>query len=289
MGRLKPYLAALAAAALLIATFLATLQPPPRTQGVPPEELPRMFVEAAQGLNASTARLNASMLGGGGGDEAFAEEMRRLADRLAEAAEEGVGQGALAEKLTVAAEAYSRLADAAADAEELASSLAEISPHASKMLKLAAACNIAGARGEAEKLRDALPRARRQARTLLDELAGVNESALLSDGHRRIYRGAYGAALKAYLMLGELDKVARLLLSNDPAALRNACVAARCGCGSAGLPGGLAQQLSQLRPGDAGVYGYEEAQVKAWLRASSGGSAGQGGSGAGEGGPSGED
>lgn len=292
----KAYLAAAAAAAILIALFAATLYRPPRSGvEVRPEELPKLFVEAAQGLNRSTLLLNQSVMGAKVSDKPLAEEMERVSRLLAWAAVNGsLGEGELAERLRASSAAYSRLAAAAAQMEALAETLSRISGPAGEMLSLAENCNITGARAAAEKLAPLLREARARAKEVLDTLSGVEEDSLLSPGHRAIYRGAYGSALRAYLMLGELEKVADLLLSGDPGTLEKLCVAARCGgCTPGVAPGDLAQRLSRLNPGDAWAYGYQVSRIKSWLTALTGqqGGSQQGGqgAGAGSGGPSGED
>ena len=93
----KAYLAAAAAAAILIALFAATLYRPPRSGvEVRPEDLPKLFVEAAQGLNRSTLLLNQSVMGAKVSDKPLAEEMERVSRLLAWAAVNGsLGEGEL--------------------------------------------------------------------------------------------------------------------------------------------------------------------------------------------------
>ncbi len=264
-ARHKAYLAAAAAAAILLALFAATLYRPPRSQiDVKPEDLPRLFVEAAQGLNRSTALLNRSVMGAEASDRELAEDMRRVSRLLAWAAVNGsLGEGDLAEKLRRSSAAYSRLAEAAAEVEGLAEEISGLSGRAHEMLVLAENCNITGARAVAEELAPLLADARARARSVLDILSGVDEENLLSPGHREVYRAAYASVLRAYLMLGELEKVADMLRSGDPATLEKVCVAARCGgCTPGVTPGDLAQRLDRLRPGDAWVYGYQVARIR---------------------------
>jgi len=296
-ARYKAYLAAAAAAALLLALLAATYYRPQAQASIGPEQLPRLFVEAAQGLNESTRILNSTVLGGNETSPQLAARMEEVARLLSEAARSGaLGEGALAERLRNASESYSRMALAAARLERLAEEIRGLRGDASAMMDAASRCDIGGAREAASRLRGRLGEARMEAKEALDALSGVDEGALLSAAHRRIYRGAYDAALKAYLMLGELDKVSALLLGGDPGKLEKLCTASRCGGCSPGLEGmgGVAQQLSQLRPGDAWVYGYREGLIKSWLSALTGeggrsGRSGGQGSGAGGGLPSGED
>lgn len=283
----------LAAILALLASLLITYVRFGGGENIDIREVPGLFVEAAHGLNQSRIVLEHTVAGEDVRYRGLADKMKALSEKLRYVYEKAdLGEGELADKLRNASRSYSDVAYGAYRMLELSGELRELKGPIDEMFTMLSHCDIAGAKKAASELGPKLEKLKEESRELMILLSGIDENSLLSEGHRRILERGVDDATKLYLMLAELTKVKDILAQTDEKVLKNACAAYKCGCAPENMEGmdKLALGLSKLAPGAGWHYSYEIGEFKAWLKymGQVGGAQGAG-SGAGEGGPSGED
>lgn len=270
-----------------------TYMSPPRLSASRPnlEDLPNLFVEAAQGLNHSLKLLvlstktavNASSHSARMGEVA---ELLRNATLLDELRVSELGL-----KLLAGAGNYSKLANAAKYTASAAEMLSSTRDSIKEFLEGVRTCNFSRARRAAPLLEESVGEATSKVKLALFELEDVSEDALLSEGHRAIYREASTELSKWLKALSNLARAARLISILDEHQLSEVCTSGK-------RPDNFTNDAiliaKSLEPGDSGEYGYEIGLLKSLVLGREGGTVQPGtgsgmGTGAGWGEPKGDD
>ena len=251
--------AAAALVALLALTYLPA--PAPRALRLRVEDLPALFVEAAQGLNHSLKLLELSTRQGVNASS-HAGRMREVALLLRNATELGELQvSELGQRLLEASGNYSDLAMAASRIAEAAQALSSAREQLRGFLEGVRACDFGRAKRAAPALRAAAEEALGGLSSALQLLAGVREEGLLSDSHRELLRRAESQVAKWVKALSNLARAAEVVERADQAALERACRAR----GSGGFGGDVVGLAQSLEPSESGEFAYEVALVKSYV------------------------
>ncbi len=241
----------------------------PYLQGLIPassEPSPRpleLMVKAAMHLNTSDTLLASSVEPGANmppGIGNMSYEAQSIASQLRRIAEEQP-PSRLGRVIGNAAQAYSHMASAASDMYIAASSLSGASPRIRRAFELLAQCRIDEALEEYGEARAGLITARRLLDKAYGEIAETDPRSLLSENHTVILRRAEDHVSSLIKSLKEVDRTFSLVEQHREA-FKHLC--------SGNLTQADIQELrgvlDELRPGDAGSFGYEEASIASMIQ-----------------------